>query len=123
MSNNYYDNQNASAPGVVLAHAAVGELVGGRVGIAQGGDIQPAGLNSMAPYRGKPTKAEEIAAKPVTRAVKRERKKKTPAPHCKEEGCRAYAATGKGYIYCMGHLWAKGIVERPEKKAPDGDTG
>jgi hypothetical protein len=86
MSNNYYDNQNASAPNVVLAHALAGDPVGGKSGIASGGDIQIAGLHSMAPY---------VERKPM----RRKRDGDGTAPLCAAGKCKAYPMKVTGYCY------------------------
>jgi hypothetical protein len=116
---NYYDNQNASAPGIALAHAVNGELVGGRQGVPQGGNVQLATQYSTAPY--KPPKVA-----PARQPAVKEKAKRVPAEHCREEGCKGYVSkkyAAEGHFYCMGHLWGKGIVERVNLKAePDGDT-
>jgi len=92
MSNNYYDNQNAAAPGVVQVHAAYGEPVDGTRGIAQGGNIQPATRYSTAPYR--PPK-----------------RRKQDSPNiilCSFEECKAFPMKSTGY--CAGHSRALGLV-------------
>jgi hypothetical protein len=89
----FYANQNASAPNIVLAHTLVGEPVDGKLGIASGGDIQPAGRWSTAPY--KPPRIRRRDSKTV--------------PHCVTEGCRAYQM--KTLEYCSAHARSLGLVD------------
>lgn len=86
-------HQHAAAEGVALAHSIYGSPVATPLGFERdGGDIQPAGLHSTAPY--KPPKRRE-----------KDSPKKTLCPM---DGCRAFPTKATGY--CVGHSKQLGVM-------------
>ena len=95
-------HQHAAAEGVALVHTLYGSPVASPQGHERGGNIQPAGLHSTAPY------------KPPKRRVKDNPKREL----CPMDGCKAFPTKATGY--CVGHsrqldndVWKKDV--------PDGD--
>lgn len=91
MSN--YTHDNATAPGIALAHTVYGEPVMGsmRPEMAGEGTSQVAG-NIMAPYK-KPVRRHRDNGKAL----------------CASEGCRAWPM--KGGEHCVGHARSLGLIE------------
>lgn len=100
--------QNATAPGIALAHTLAGEHKAGVGGVTHAaGNVQQAGLHSTAPY------------KPPRRRVQDDAKRETPL--CEVEGCKAWPM--KRFPVCSGHARSQGLVKNwstnPEKNKPD----
>jgi hypothetical protein len=98
-------HQNASAEGVVLTHTLYGSPVASPQGFERnGGDIQPAGLHSTAPYR----------------PPKRREKDNPTKPLCEYEGgCKAFAM--KAVPYCAGHARKLGVAPWLQEETVDDD--
>lgn len=98
-------HQHAAAEGVALAHTIWGSPVASPQGFERdGGNIQPAGLLSTAPY-------------------KRRKKDNPDKPLCTYEGgCKAFAM--KAVPYCPGHARKLGVAPWLQKKeTADDDAG
>ncbi len=114
-------NQNAQSEGIALAHTLAGEHVGGSGGVTHAeGDVQPAGLHSMAPY----VSDEQRALKRKRReaAVKREAEKRkvrgiAPEKMCtvtKADGSRCQAVRIEGTERCYFHTQGKQAADESD---------
>ena len=106
MSDNYYNNQNSAAPGVVQVGKAYGDPVQGIRGIASDDNIQPAGMFSTAPYRPPKRRAKDSPGKVL----------------CSTEGCKAWPMKATGH--CTGHSRSLGLIQNwkhngQRKDSPD----
>ena len=95
MKSDNHANVNNQVEGVVLAYARVGEHASGSGGVTHAeGDVQQAGIHSMAPY------------KPPARR----RRDNPKLLLCSHEGCKGYHYS-KTVPYCQGHARALGLLK------------
>lgn len=95
MKSDNHANVNNQVEGVVLAHARVGEHASGSGGVTHAeGDVQQAGIHSMAPYK-PPARRHRDNPKLLL---------------CSHEGCKGYHYSDT-VPYCQGHARSLGLLK------------
>ena len=98
-------HQHAAAEGVALVHTLYGSPVASPQGFERGGgDIQPAGLHSTAPYKPPKRRAKDNPNRVL----------------CPMDGCKAFPTKATGY--CVGHsrqldndVWKKDATDDDDR--------
>jgi len=93
MSNVNYTHDNATAPGIALAHTIHGSPVTGQTPVMGVGENVARATDTVFSNYKKPPRRSKDNGKDL----------------CQAEGCRAYPSKGLGY--CIGHARSLGLVE------------
>jgi len=98
MSNVNYTHDNATAPGIALAHTVYGEPV-----------------TAQSPDMGAGDGVVRVTTGSVFSDYKKPKRRSHDHGHvlCEYDGCKAYPSKGTGY--CIGHARSLGLVENWNK--------